>query len=82
MMRAQTEPRRVYNRHQVTHVTFAGTYFAPTRETKINTSRDVKIEALEPRGGKQLIEVSQRVSGKQVRETWRETRVPVKHRSN
>lgn len=81
MMRAQSAPRRVYSRNDVVHVTYGGVTFAPGKEgTKIDLAKEVKIEVLDPAGGKKRIQVTQRVGQKSVKETWRETKVPVHHR--
>ena len=80
-MRAQTDPRRVYSRNHITHVCFAGVYFSPGRDgTALDLAREVKIEQLPAAGGKQRVEVTQRVGGKNVKEVWRQVDVPVKHR--
>jgi len=81
MMRAQTDPRRIYTRNDITHVCFKGTHFSPGREgTALDAAREVKLEELPAAGGKQRVEVTQRVGGKNVKETWRQVEVPVKHR--
>jgi hypothetical protein len=82
MMRAQNEPRRIYSRNNVTHVCYGGVYFSPGREgTAINTEREVKIEVLDPVGGRKRIQVTQRVGKRTLKETWREVTVPVTHRA-
>lgn len=83
MMRAQTDPRRVYSRNDVVHVCYGGVYYSPGKDgkTEINTDREVKIEQLDAIAGKNRISVTQRVGQKTVKETWRETKVPVHHRA-
>jgi hypothetical protein len=82
MMRAQSDPRRVYNRNDVVHVCYGGVYFSPGNGgTQINTDREVRIEVLDSAGGRKRIQVKQRVGQKTVTETWREAKVPVHHRA-
>lgn len=80
MMKAETDPRRVYNRNGVTHVCFKGTYFAPAKKTRIDLEGEVKIEAMPKSGGRLRIQVKQRKGKANVVETWREATVPVEHR--
>lgn len=80
-MRAHNAPRRVYTRNGLTVLCFGGLYFGPGRDgTKVNTEREVKFEVIEPAGGRKRIQVTQKVGKATVKETWRETTVPIKHR--
>ena len=79
MMRAQSDPRRVYNRNDITHTLFAGVTFGPGRRTsKVDPKKEVRVTALGNRGGRRTVSVTQ---GRGITETWSETKVPVKHRS-
>lgn len=81
MMKAGNAPRRVYSRNDVIHVAYGGHYFSPGREgTALNVERPVRIEVLDPVGGRKRVQVKQVVNKKTLVEVWREAAVPVHHR--
>lgn len=81
MMKARTEPHRVYTRNDVVHVCFNGAYFGPGKAgTRLKTDREVQVEELDAVGGRKRVAVKQRVGKRTLREVWRATNVPVHHR--
>jgi hypothetical protein len=81
MMRAQDAPRKVYTRNGLTHVCFQGITFRAPRISQITPEKEIiHIEPAPRIGGKARVIVSQRHSGKLLKETWTECDVPVKRR--
>lgn len=83
MMKAQTEPRKIYTRNGVTHILYGGVTFGPGKgETFINPEKEVKIEVLDPVAGRKRIQVKQMVNKKTRTEVWQQVKVPVTHRAS
>jgi hypothetical protein len=80
MMKSATAPRRIYTRNGVTHVCFAGKYFAPpSGETKLDVDGTVTIEEAEADGKSKRAQVvlTQKKKGQAAKsETWRSVKVP------
>lgn len=71
-MRSSTSPRRVYTRKGSLLVSFGGGFFGPTagEPTEINPEKEVRIEELDPAGGRARVQVRQRKGKGSVTETW------------
>ena len=80
-MKSSTSPRRIYSRNGITHVCFAGKYFAPPagKETTLDLEGTVTIEETEgnPKSKKAQVIVTQKKKGKAaITETWQSVKVP------
>lgn len=81
MMRAVSDPRRIYSRNGVTHVCWRGTYFAPGKTTEVDIDKEVTIEEAPTTKGRLRVTVTQRRGKKPaLTETWSQVQVPVEHR--
>ena len=70
MRKLSTDPRRTYTKYGILHVLWEGARYTPSAETKIDTERTLRCEALTS-GDFGLIQVEQRVPGrKRVTEIW------------
>jgi hypothetical protein len=75
-MRSQTQAtRRIYVRNGTDLVLFGGAVFRPTKAgTKIDPAREVRVEPIDPAGGRKRVEVQQKRGAQTVKEGWVEQR--------
>jgi len=78
-MRSASDSRRVYPRAGSLVLTHGGTYYGPnarTGESKIDSSKEVKVEELTAGSkGKKRLTVTQKQKGELIQETWTEKEV-------